>query len=132
MEVSYASDFHAIAVGATFLCCIISAKPAWAFAVGSEVDDGFHDEDDTSSLALTVQHAGQILPVDDDRPFSFSWANDPSLGPRPYVIAAEESDVIPLSVTSTAIPLPPGVWTGFAGLGALAAFPYLRRTLFRR
>ena len=123
---------HATAVGAAFICCTVLAIPPRAVAGVSSGPEEPLDNDDASPGAIVEHSAGPGFSSDAEAVNSFSWTSDTTLAPPPYVIAATESDFLPPSASSTAIPLPPAVWTGCAGLGALGAFSYLRRFRLRR
>ena len=124
--------FHAIAVGAAMICFAVLALPTRAVAGGSSEPEEMLENDDASPGAIVDHSAGPSFSTDAEAADSFSWTSDATLAPPPYVIAATESDFVPPSASSTAIPLPPAIWTGFAGLGALGALSCLRRLRLRR
>jgi hypothetical protein len=123
---------HATAVGAAVICCAVLAIPTRAVAGVSAEPEEMLENDDASPGAIIEHSAGPNFAPDPETVNSFSWTSDTTLAPPPYVIAATESDFVAPSASSTAIPLPPAVWTGFAGLGALGALSYLRRLRLRR
>jgi hypothetical protein len=123
---------HAIAVGAAAICIAVCAAPGRALVADvSPEAEGALDNDDASPVAIVEPGAAPTFEFDAEAAHTFSWTSDVLSAP-PYVIAATESDFVPPSASSTAIPLPPAVWTGFAGLGALGVASYLRRLKLRR
>jgi hypothetical protein len=123
---------HAIIAGAVVICFAVCGAPRRAVAGISSNPEEALDNDDASPVAIVEASAAPTFPSDAETADSFTWSADVTLAPPPYVIAATESDFVPPSATSTAIPLPPAVWTGFAGLGALGIASYLRRLRLRR
>jgi hypothetical protein len=82
--------------------------------------------DDTPAPLVEPQPPSPLAPLEDDAT-AFEWSSDLALTPPPYVVAATDAHFVAPSTSSTAVPLPPGVWTGFASLGALAGIGLLRR-----
>jgi hypothetical protein len=113
-----------IAAGAAMWCVALSAQPARA-------DDGepaLRPADETSAAPL-VESVEPIdfSPADDDAP-AFVWATNVSLAPPPSFVRADaESYFVPPSASAPAVPLPAGVWTGFASLAGLGAIAAIRR-----
>jgi hypothetical protein len=113
---------HAIAAGAAVICFAQSASPVRA-------SDGDLSADDPPPL-VAASSTSDFSPTVEETP-AFVWQSDLAVAPPPYVttVAADSPLVAPLT-TTTAIPLPPGAWTGLAslaGLGAIAFVRHLRR-----
>jgi hypothetical protein len=111
---------HAIAAGAAMMCCALS------FAGEPATDGGFDDAIDAEPpVPLVAPNPGSDLAPSSEVAPAFTWASDVTLTPPPYTVAA--AHFVPPSTSSTAIPLPPAAWTGFASLGGLACVSLIRR-----
>ena len=117
---------HAIAAGAAVICFAQSASPVRA----SDGELASTPADDAPAPRVVAPHTSDFSPTVEETP-AFVWQSDLAGAPPPYVttVAADSPLVAPLT-TTTAIPLPPGAWTGLAslaGLGAIALVRHLRR-----
>ena len=117
---------HAIAAGAAMISFALPVSRARASTM--ETGEGL---DDDPPAPLVDRHAApELSEVPDEAPV-FVWSSDFAPTPPPYVIAATGDHFVPSNVSSTAIPLPPAVWTGFASLGALGTISLLKRRRHR-
>ena len=117
---------HAIAAGAAVICFAQSAAPVRA----SDGELAPTPADDPPAPLVTAANTSDFSPTVEEMP-AFVWQSDLTVTPPPYVTtAATDSPLVAPLTTTTAIPLPPGAWTGLAslaGLGTIAFLRHLRR-----
>ncbi len=119
------TTIHAIAAGAAVIFAQFGS-PARA----GDVKPVPMAAGEAPSPLVAPQSPSTFSPAIEETP-TFVWSNDYSPHFTPYPTAsAAESYLVPPSATATAIPLPPGAWTGFAslaGLGTISLLRHLRR-----
>lgn len=117
---------HAIAAGAAVICFAQSATPVRA----SDGEPASTSADDPPAPLVAARSTSDFSPADEETP-AFVWQSEVPIAPPPYVTtAAADSPLVAPLTTTTAIPLPPGAWTGLvslAGLGSIAFLRHLRR-----
>ena len=119
---------HAIAAGAAVICFAQSASPVRA----SDGEPASTPADDPPAALVAAPNSSDFSPTVEETPApAFVWQSDLAFAPPPYVTtAAADSPLVAPLTTTTAIPLPPGAWTGLAslaGLGTIAFLRHLRR-----
>ena len=121
---------HAIA--ATVICATCGTPLAGAATWSAQVADEPLENDDAAPGVIADPEPAPRFTFEDDDAGSFSWTSETALTPPPFAVGTDSPDLVPPIGSSTAIPLPPGAWTGLASLGTLGGVSLLRRLKRRR
>ena len=119
--------FRAIAAGVAAMCLAQFAPPARASDRGAPPPIG-----GDAPAPMIALHFGSDFSAATDNSRAFVSATDVAISSPPALTSSPTFyfPTAPPSATATAIPLPPGAWTGLAslaGLGAIALVRHRRR-----
>ena len=117
---------HALAAGAAMSCVALTVQ--LASAAGGDGDAGPVLSGDGAGPDPLVPAHPRVGFAPAGGVETFVWSSETSFAPDPQYLRATVASPSGLpSASAVAVPLPAGVWTGFAGLGGLGAISLVRR-----
>ena len=118
---------HALAAGAAMSCVALTVQLASAAEGDGDAGPVVSGDGAGPDPLVSAHPRVGFAPAGGDVE-TFVWTSEASFAPDPQSLRADAaSPVGPPSASATAVPLPAGVWTGFAGLIGLGAISLARR-----